>query len=262
VLPNPHFPASSPRSSEVNWQSHGTSLERSTLDLRGHRCLGCGRYHSRRLYSRGLYGTSSLLPVRRSPVSNERQKLRKFIFQTLAVNAIPPFRSRFIAYGARASIKPGSQETSPSTTKSHARESSSLLDKLAGWTVPHKYFLHFYILSTLSSVFWITQVLTGGPAFRWVAAWVEDPYQSKSMSLGQVLLCCILMAVQGVRRLWESVASSKSSTSQMWFVHWLIGLAFYFGVNLAIWIEGTGRRQVFYDSTLLCEALDPMLIFT
>jgi 3-oxo-5-alpha-steroid 4-dehydrogenase 3 len=28
----------------------------------------------------------------------------------------------------------------------------------------------------------------------------------------------------------------------MWFVHWLLGLAFYLAATVAIWIEGTGMR--------------------
>ncbi|KAI4236730.1 MAG: hypothetical protein L6R40_006074 [Gallowayella cf. fulva] len=52
-----------------------------------------------------------------------------------------------------------------------------------------------------------------------------------------------MMAVQGVRRLAESIMSGKSSTSKMWFVHWVLGIAFYLAVNVAVWVEGAESLQ-------------------
>lgn len=91
----------------------------------------------------------------------------------------------------------------------------------------------------------MTQLLTRGPAFRaLIAAHMSDEHLQKAMSIQQVLVCVILMAVQGGRRLYECMAFAKpssSSSSQMWFVHWLLGLAFYAVTTVAVWIEGTGR---------------------
>lgn len=48
------------------------------------------------------------------------------------------------------------------------------------------------------------------------------------------------MLIQGARRLYECKAFAKPSASRMWFVHWLVGLAFYLAVSVALWIEGAG----------------------
>jgi len=122
-----------------------------------------------------------------------------------------------------------------------------ILDYLASWTVPHSFFTHFYVTSVLSSAFWATQLLSRGPAFRAVAARVSDEHLQQSMSLNQIIWCWVLMAIQGCRRLYECIAISKPSSSRMWFVHWLLGIAFYVATNLALWIEGTGAE--FYGNT-------------
>lgn len=122
-----------------------------------------------------------------------------------------------------------------------------ILDYLASWTVPHSFFTHFYVTSVLSSAFWATQLLSRGPAFRAVAARVSDEHLRQSMSLNQIIWCWVLMAIQGCRRLYECIAISKPSSSRMWFVHWLLGIAFYVATNLALWIEGTGAE--FYGNT-------------
>lgn len=62
----------------------------------------------------------------------------------------------------------------------------------------------------------------------------------QSMSIHQVFLCWALMLIQGARRLYECKAFAKPSASRMWFVHWLVGLAFYLAVSVALWIEGAG----------------------
>lgn len=60
------------------------------------------------------------------------------------------------------------------------------------------------------------------------------------MSVHQVMICWTLMAAQGARRVYECFVFSKPSSSKMWFVHWLLGIAFYLATGIAIWIEGTG----------------------
>lgn len=63
------------------------------------------------------------------------------------------------------------------------------------------------------------------------------------MSVDQVMLCWVLMMIQGARRLQECFVFSKPSSSDMWFVHWLLGIAFYLAAGIAIWIEGAGMRH-------------------
>lgn len=64
---------------------------------------------------------------------------------------------------------------------------------------------------------------------------------SCTMSVDQVIWAWSLMSVQGIRRFLESLADAKASTSQMFLAHWLLGLAFYLLMGVAIWIEGAGE---------------------
>ncbi len=58
------------------------------------------------------------------------------------------------------------------------------------------------------------------------------------MSKEQILLTWALMSAQGCRRLYESIRLAKPSNAKMWFVHWILGWAFYAGMGLAVWVEG------------------------
>jgi 3-oxo-5-alpha-steroid 4-dehydrogenase 3 len=143
-----------------------------------------------------------------------------------------------VDYGARATKTPGSSD--------HAEEAPSrvtgFLDGLATWTVPHSYFIHFYIVAVLSSIVWATQLLSRGPLFRAIAVRTSEEHLQKSMSLNQVILCWLLMTIQGSRRLYECMTMAKPSASKMWFVHWLLGIAYYIAITLAMWIEGIGTK--------------------
>ncbi|OJJ47659.1 hypothetical protein ASPZODRAFT_15109 [Penicilliopsis zonata CBS 506.65] len=160
---------------------------------------------------------------------------------TLAVSLPAALRSRFVAYGARATST--SQADSPSQPPAPASKSfaTRTMDSLASFKVPHGYFTHFYVVSVLSSLFWTTQVLLGGVFFRAIAERVAPAHLQPSMSFNQVILCCLLMLAQGSRRLYESFLFAKPSSSKMGFAHWLMGIAFYLGMGVAIWIEGTGN---------------------
>lgn len=59
--------------------------------------------------------------------------------------------------------------------------------------------------------------------------------------MNQLALVWTLMAVQGLRRLAESILLAKSSASKMWFVHWILGVMFYVAMSIAVWIEGAGK---------------------
>lgn len=162
--------------------------------------------------------------------------------------AIPVFRQRFLDYGARASSdqKDKEKEAKP---KDIASLSSSpilkLLDVVATVQVPHSWFTSFYIVSALSSISWLTEVLRKGPLLEALA---NDSLSHgySSMSLSQVKLAWLLMLIQGSRRLYESLAlsSSSSNTSKMWIGHWVIGVAFYLVTGVAIWIEGAGKSTL------------------
>lgn len=119
------------------------------------------------------------------------------------------------------------------------------LDLVANLQVPHTWFLHFYVVSVLSSTFWAYQILTGGAFFKLIAenerSASADP--KASMSMDQLALVWSLMTLQAVRRLWESTVMAKPSASKMFLAHWLLGLTFYLGMGIAIWIEGAGTHN-------------------
>lgn len=147
-------------------------------------------------------------------------------------------RDRFVAYGPRATATGAEPVDAP---RSAAQASSSgLLDYLATWQVPHSYFTQFYITSVASSLFWAIQLCCRGRVFEVIASRVSEEHLQQSMSLTQVLICWILLAIQGSRRLWECITFAKPSSSKMWFAHWVLGMGFYLAAGIAIWIEGSG----------------------
>ncbi|KAJ5834874.1 3-oxo-5-alpha-steroid 4-dehydrogenase [Penicillium robsamsonii] len=158
---------------------------------------------------------------------------------TISISIPTSLRSRFLTYGPRATSASTSTSSAPPSTQNPS-ESKGFLDHLATWQVPHSYFTHFYVASVLSSVFWVAQLLSRGVVFQAIASRVSEDHQQHSMSLTQLVICCVLLAIQGSRRLWESFIFSKPSSSQMWFMHWLLGLGFYLAAGVAIWIEGSG----------------------
>lgn len=161
--------------------------------------------------------------------------------QTVSVSIPSSLRSRFLVYGPRAtSTDSDSQSKPPEEEASRNSSTSGPLDYLATWRVPHSYFTQFYIASVISSILWAVQLLCRGSLFEAIASRVDHEHRVQTMSLTQVLICWILLAMQGSRRLWESYCFAKPSTSKMWFVHWLLGLGFYLAAGVAIWIEGSG----------------------
>ncbi|KAJ5551601.1 hypothetical protein N7535_000454 [Penicillium sp. DV-2018c] len=159
---------------------------------------------------------------------------------TFSISIPASLRSRFLVYGPRATSTSISTSSASPRGRDPSTVSTGFLDYIATWQVPHSYFTQFYVASLLSSVFWAAQLLSHGAAFQAIATRVSEEHRRHSMSLIQVLVCCVLLAIQGSRRLWECIAFSKPSSSQMWFVHWLLGLGFYLAAGVAIWIEGSG----------------------
>ncbi|KAA6407952.1 MAG: 3-oxo-5-alpha-steroid 4-dehydrogenase [Lasallia pustulata] len=165
----------------------------------------------------------------------------------LLFNGVPALRSRYLAYGPRATPRDthdqGKYASKPDLTNIRRVKPyrvETLLDHLATYQVPHAYFTHFYIVSVVSSVFWGVQLLAQGAAVKALASYSSSTRPEESMSTGQVFLAWSLMAVQGLRRLYESVTLAKPSSAKMWFVHWLIGIGFYLAVGVAVWMEGVG----------------------
>ncbi len=145
-------------------------------------------------------------------------------YQVLAVNAVPPLRRRFLLYGSRT-VAQQNVELSPKGSL------SAFLDYLATLQVPHRYFTHFYVVSVTSSALWAQEILRNGRLFSAIAILAPKIDPSKAMSKEQILLTWALMSAQGCRRLYESIRLAKPSNAKMWFVHWLLGWAFYAGMG-------------------------------
>ncbi|KAF2091794.1 3-oxo-5-alpha-steroid 4-dehydrogenase [Saccharata proteae CBS 121410] len=151
----------------------------------------------------------------------------------LTVYIIEPFRARFLAYGSRALPVQQADPPKPETRAGAVR----LLDHLATYQVPHSWFTHFYVLSVACSLLWAQQYASNGPLFRAIADRTHD-IDGPSQSLERVYAAWVLMLVQGLRRLYESIALSRPSTSRMWVTHWILGLLFYATMSVSVWVEG------------------------
>ncbi|KAI1096436.1 hypothetical protein F5B19DRAFT_146842 [Rostrohypoxylon terebratum] len=156
----------------------------------------------------------------------------------LAIAATPEsVQGLLTQYGARNLVGAGKKE----------RPANGLLIGTISWItsvgkVPHSWFIHFYILSISCSVFWAIQFLQHGSIMEFMVrnqALREEP----SMTLSQVIIAWFLMSLQGTRRLYEHLAVLRPSSSTMWVIHWLLGAAFYFCTNIAIWIEGSSSIE-------------------
>ena len=112
------------------------------------------------------------------------------------------------------------------------------------YPVPHAYFVHFYAVSVVSSFFWVLQILTKGAALKALSPNVLDDESARTMSREQVSLVWCLMALQGIRRLYESITLLKQSTSTMSIAQYIVGILYYLAVGISIWIEGSGQYHI------------------
>lgn len=106
--------------------------------------------------------------------------------------------------------------------------------------VPHALFFIFYATYLASTAFWAAQYFQDGTLLRDMSFHQMTSSSSSNVTSEQVTVAWFLMVLQASRRLWECKFVMKPSKSTMWFVHWVMGLAFYLGVSVAIWIEGSG----------------------
>ncbi|THY89892.1 hypothetical protein D6C93_06745 [Aureobasidium pullulans] len=141
----------------------------------------------------------------------------------LLAHCLPSLRTRFLAYGSRQNGQPPKQLT------------TNPLDALATFQVPHSWFASFYLVSTLCSFIWFSQILLDQSLWRNLAALTDI---KNSMTLDQIIVTWILMLLQGVRRLYESLEFTKPSNARMWIGHWALGVWFYASMSIAVWIEG------------------------
>lgn len=144
-------------------------------------------------------------------------------------------RKLLMNYGARNSHGP---DGPPQTREDALHKTVRLLTSMG--QVPHSLFFTFYATYLTSATFWALQYFRNGALLHdWALRQARSPSPS-SMTSGQVLIAWVLMIAQATRRLCECKFVMKPSKSTMWFVHWVLGLAYYWGLSVAVWIEGSG----------------------
>jgi len=160
------------------------------------------------------------------------------------VRLFPPLANRFLAYGSRTATDQPSNSSGKSVGKDRdtARiQESNILDKFANLRVPHGWFASFYVFSVLASCFWAPQILFSFGLVPYITTSCSQA--GSSMTLQQVMVAWALMLVQGARRLYECLAFTKPSSSQMWIGHWAVGVWFYATMSVAVWIEGSRKSD-------------------
>lgn len=146
--------------------------------------------------------------------------------QALLAHYVPSLRTRFLVYGSRQNGQQPKKFT------------ANLLDALATFQVPHSWFASFYVVSTLCSFIWFSQVLLDQSLWRRLASLTNI---NKAMTLDQIIVTWVLMLLQGVRRVYECLEFTKPSNARMWIGHWALGVWFYASMSVAVWIEGARR---------------------
>lgn len=163
----------------------------------------------------------------------------------LFIQALPQdVRSALMDYGPRRPNDAKQASGKPEAPKQSFKAIRSFLKTLTNYgQVPHSWFLHFYIISVSFSTFWAWQYIQKGSVMRTIAT-LQDGGQESSMSLEQVFVAWLFMALQGSRRLYESLCVSKLGSSPMWFVHWALGLGYYTAMSVSVWIEGSSMSPI------------------
>ncbi|KAI9888828.1 MAG: hypothetical protein M1814_006231 [Vezdaea aestivalis] len=183
----------------------------------------------------------------------------------LLAASIPAFRASILPYGAR-SAPPATASNHPVATRSktptkvHLTDSNLLVEDepypwlrmLAGPKLPHRYFLHFYVLSVSAGVFWLLQFAIRGPILEHALEILGGPSPERpQMSIDTVLVAATLFLLHGSRRLYESLVHAKPSSSTISSAQYLLGMSFYAVTSIAIWAEGGKALKDFGRLTLL-----------
>ncbi|TGO28022.1 hypothetical protein BPAE_0033g00240 [Botrytis paeoniae] len=166
---------------------------------------------------------------------------------------IPSFRQHVMNYGSRGFTP------NPEKSTSLQSKTTRIFKYVGSIQVPHTWFTHYYIVSVASSIFWAFQIITRGPAFRLLASYSQQD-ATKSMTVNQVTLAWTLMALQGSRRVYESLTLTKPSQSKMWVGLWAIGIAYYLFIGVSVWIEGIGSIDISKPSLKTCVAVPLFVI--
>lgn len=171
-------------------------------------------------------------------------------YAIIIVRFIPDLRDRFLDYGARSDASTSNARTKDTFFPRWFRiQFDPVLDWLAEMTVPHSWFYHFYLCSTVCSAIWI---------YVYFQSFLDDAagfnLQAVADWNSRAFLGLLLMQFQGLRRLYECLVVAKLSQSRMWVGHYLIGIAFYLVTNIAIWLE-TGKSKTQLQPTWSCHKI-------
>lgn len=152
-------------------------------------------------------------------------------------------RKLLLDYGARRSDHVTATKDQKIATNHGAGD--SLLQAVKKVTsvgqVPHSWFFTYYAFYILCAGAWAVQYFMDGPhLLKFLARrQVELAPNAPTVAGSQVVMLWIMMFFQAARRLYECFVVMRPSKSTMWFVHWVMGLGYYFGVSLAVWVEGS-----------------------
>ncbi|EGS20581.1 uncharacterized protein CTHT_0024150 [Thermochaetoides thermophila DSM 1495] len=203
-----------------------------------------------------------------------------FLFYTAGVTAVAllpkDVKALVVEYGARKSSATAQGEGTQAQEKQHKDRKTArdkLITLIAQVTtltqVPHAWFAWFYTLSLACSAFWLGQYLYDGRLLHIIAtAQFSAAPNGPSVTLVQTALAWTMMLLQAARRAYEDAAIMKpSAKSTMWVVHLVLGLGFYAGMGVAVWVEGSvailsieSKTKVFDDAN--AEALIKIALTT
>ncbi|KOS17753.1 Polyprenol reductase [Escovopsis weberi] len=165
----------------------------------------------------------------------------------------PELQKAFIGYGFRST---GDGKAAPSKL-----EWVELVQKISNAIqVSHSWFTHFYAVSLLWSLFWWGQFLSEGPIMHWLAE-RQRASGTDNVDMGRVVIAMTLMALQGARRLYESLFVSKQGKTPMMFAAWVAGLLYYAANGVAVWIEGADAVSRGWTSAQEISILTPRNVF-
>ena len=144
-----------------------------------------------------------------------------------------------MAYGKTSGSERSSLQDQKSSTPF---PNKNILERIFTHQVPHSYFTHFYAVSIVSLLFWGSQILVKGVVIRTIHDHAVQGKPVSTMSMEQVNLLWFVMLIHSCRRLYECLYVAAPSTSIMPLTHYILGLLFYLGATVAIWIEGIGEQ--------------------
>ncbi|MBE3049758.1 hypothetical protein IMZ48_46135 [Candidatus Bathyarchaeota archaeon] len=191
-----------------------------------------------------------LLPLLSLPPSTYIQSYFALLATgVLALQLLPALQSTLLTYGPRDSPS----KPQPQNPLVPLLRKTGLLIR-----VPHAWFSHFYLALLSFQLFWAAQYLVSGSILSAVAEREAQHGGGAGVSFGRVVLAWGMLTAQGARRLYECWFVMRPSASQMLGVHWVLSVLVYFGMSMAVWMEGSGTlnpsssfmKQSWYSLTL------------